>query len=55
MSFQVAMSVRAAHELRAATRWIARDNPQAAERWFRGFTDAIQSLSENPRSCGYAQ
>lgn len=55
MSFQVEISVRAAHELRAATRWIARDNPQAAERWFRGFTDAIQSLSENPRSCGYAQ
>lgn len=55
MSFQVEISVRAAHELRAATRWIARDNPQAAERWFRGFAEAMQSLSENPRSCGYAQ
>ena len=49
------MTFQVAHELRAATRWIARDNPQAAERWFHGFTDAIQSLSENPRSCGYAQ
>lgn len=55
MSFRVEMSDRAARELREAAEWIANDNPQAAERWFHGFVEAIDSLGENPRGCGYAQ
>ena len=55
MSFRVEVSDRAARELREAAEWIAKDNPQAAERWFHGFVEAIESLAENPRGCGYAQ
>jgi plasmid stabilization system protein ParE len=55
MSFRVEVSDRAARELREAAEWIAKDNPQAAERWFQGFVEALESLGKNPRICGYAQ
>ena len=49
MSFRVEVSDRATRELRESAEWIAKDNPQAAERWFQGFVEAIETLGKNPR------
>lgn len=41
-------------DLDAAYQWIRERAPGAAARWFNGFVDALNSLTESPERCGLA-
>ena len=41
-------------DLDEAYQWIKERSPEAADRWFNGFVDAISSLSIAPERCGLA-
>lgn len=41
-------------DLDAAYEWIRERAPGAAARWFNGFVDALNSLTESPKRCGLA-
>src|SRR5687767_2061956 len=55
MTHEVILTARAVRELDAATDWIARYSPQAAERWLAGFLTKIVSLKLNPLRTGPAR
>lgn len=44
----------ALNDLDEAYQWIKERSPNAADRWFNGFVDAINSLDLNPERCGLA-
>lgn len=44
----------ALEDLDAAYQWIHQQAPQAAARWFNGFVEALNSLTEFPDRCGLA-
>ena len=39
-------------DLNEAYQWILERCPEAAARWFNGFVDALNSLTESPERCG---
>jgi plasmid stabilization system protein ParE len=55
MTYHVLVTTRAERELNQATDWIAKNAPDTAERWFRGFVKAILTLEENPERCALAR
>ena len=44
----------ALEDLEAAYQWIHQRAPQAAARWFNGFVEALNTLTEFPNRCGLA-
>ena len=54
MKYQVVVLRRAEQELDAAADWIAEYSPEAADRWFSAFVDALLSLEDDPQRCGLA-
>jgi plasmid stabilization system protein ParE len=54
MTYRVIIQPVAAGGMREAFRWIARDSPRAAARWFDGLERAIETLAENPGRCPLA-
>ena len=55
MSLTVFVTERAEQELHQAADWIAKDAPEAANRWFNGFVNSLLSLSDNPLRCSRAR
>ncbi len=54
MKYDVVILSRAERELKAAADQIARQAPDAADRWFNGFVEALLSLEKNPGRCSLA-
>lgn len=52
MTHQVLLLKRAEQDLHAAADWIAEHSPEASQRWFNGFVEALLTLERNPRRCG---
>ena len=53
-SYQVHFTDRASRDLDEAYRWIAERSPEAANRWYHGFVDALLTLREFPERCSLA-
>ena len=54
MRYDVVILRRAERELNAAADQIARQAPEAADRWFNGFIEALLTLEKNPERCSLA-
>ena len=54
MKYQVIVLSRAQQDIQRIYEWIAQRSASGAARWFNRFTDALATLSENPKSCGLA-
>ncbi len=54
MTYRVVIEPPAEAELEEAYRWIAREAPQAAARWYNGLVEAINSLASLPERCPLA-
>ena len=54
MKYEVIILKRAQQELHDAVEWIAKDAPEAAERWFNGFIETLLTLEANPKRCSLA-
>lgn len=46
--FQVFIHPHAEQDMDDVHEWIARDNPQAADRWYDGLLDALLTLESHP-------
>jgi plasmid stabilization system protein ParE len=55
MKFQVLVTERAERELNETTDYIAKEAPNAAQRWHDGFILALESLRQNPTRCSKAR
>jgi plasmid stabilization system protein ParE len=55
MTYRVVLQPEAKRDLREATEYIAEFAPQAAERWTRGFLEAVQSLATRPEQWPLAE
>lgn len=55
MKYEVVVTRRAERELHAAADRIAKVAPEAAERWFNGFVNALLALEQSPRRYGRAR
>jgi plasmid stabilization system protein ParE len=55
MRFEVLITERAYSDLGEARAFIARHAPEAAERWYYGFLEALLALEENPRTWPVAE
>jgi plasmid stabilization system protein ParE len=54
MIFRVITQPRAEAEAEEAFRWIYEQSPAAAVRWYRGLSEAIESLATSPQRCALA-
>ena len=54
MSYRVTLQPPALDDLDRAYEWIAKRSPENAQRWYTGFVQALQTLSEHPERCGLA-
>jgi plasmid stabilization system protein ParE len=54
MTFQVEITPVAEVQIEQAYRWYREQNPDFADRWFRGLMNAIATLQEKPRRCPLA-
>jgi plasmid stabilization system protein ParE len=54
MTYQVKTSRRAERDARSAYHYIADQAPEAAQRWYRGLRQAIDSLAVFPLRCSVA-
>lgn len=54
MTFQVEITPLAEAQIEQAYRWYREQNPEFADRWFRGLMNAIGTLQEKPRRCALA-
>ncbi len=54
MAFQVEITPIAEAQIEQAYRWYRERNPAFADRWFRGFMNAIATLQEKPQRCALA-
>ena len=52
--FRLIIQPPALEDLDAAYQWIHDRAPQAAARWFNGFIEALNTLTESPSRCGLA-
>ena len=55
MIYKVILSERAEQQLEHAYQWYHDRSPQAAAKWYNGFIDAQNSLSEDPQLRGFAR
>ncbi|BDI16790.1 hypothetical protein ANSO36C_25920 [Nostoc cf. commune SO-36] len=54
MAFQVEITPIAEAQIEQAYRWYREQNPEFADRWFRGLMNAIATLQEKPQRCTLA-
>ena len=54
MTFQVEITPVAEGQIEQAYRWYQKQNPDFADRWFRGLMNAIATLQEKPHRCSLA-
>ena len=54
MKYEVVLTDRAEHELRAAADWIALSAPETASKWFNRFAAALIRIGDNPYRCAVA-
>ena len=54
MTFQVEITPVAEAQIEQAYCWYREQNPEFADRWFRGLMNAIATLQEKPRRCATA-
>jgi plasmid stabilization system protein ParE len=54
MKYDVALTDEAKHNVRAAVAWYAERSPSAADRWYEGLQNAIDSLAIDPYRCPLA-
>jgi plasmid stabilization system protein ParE len=54
MAFQVRLTQTAKTEIDAAYSWLREQNPEFADKWFRGLMDTIATLQEKPLRCSLA-
>jgi len=54
MTYKVIILGRAERELKEAADYITQRAPEAAQRWFSGFIEAMLTLAENPDRCSLA-
>ena len=52
--YDVITQPRAERDIEAAYRWLAEQAPAAANEWFDGISDALDSLGEMPERCPIA-
>ena len=56
MTYTIVISEPAERELEDAARWWAEHrSAEQAQRWYRGFLNAIRSLADNPARCPLAR
>ncbi len=55
MRFEVLITARAQSDLNEARAFIAKHAPEAAERWYFGFLEALLSLEQSPRTWPVAE
>ena len=54
MTFRVELTPIAEAQIENAYRWYREQNPEFADRWFRGLMNTIATLQEKPRRCALA-
>lgn len=54
MAFQVEITPLAESGIDKAYQWYRKQNPEFADRWFRGLMNAIATLQEKPLRCSLA-
>jgi plasmid stabilization system protein ParE len=54
MAFQVEITPIAEAQIEQAYRWYREQNPEFADRWFRGLMNCIATLQEKPQRCTLA-
>ncbi|MEA5574216.1 type II toxin-antitoxin system RelE/ParE family toxin [Calothrix sp. UHCC 0171] len=54
MAFQVRLTQIAKTEIDAAYSWLREQNPEFADKWFRGLMDTIATLQDKPLRCSLA-
>lgn len=55
MKYRVLIETRAARDIDQASKWIAAQAPEAAERWFNAIETGIYSLANFPKRCPLAR
>jgi plasmid stabilization system protein ParE len=55
MKYEVVLTDEARQNVRAAVAWYAQRSPPAADRWYSGFLQALESLAEDPQRCPLAR
>mgnify|MGYP003860545463 FL=1 len=54
MTFQVEITSIAEAQIEKAYCWYREQNPEFADRWFRGLMNTVATLQEKPRRCSLA-
>jgi plasmid stabilization system protein ParE len=54
MTFLVEITSLAQAQIDLSYRWYREQNPEFADRWFRGLMNEIATLQEKPQRCGLA-
>jgi plasmid stabilization system protein ParE len=54
MNYKLIFQPPALDDLESAYLWVRESAPEAAERWFNGLVDALETLRQFPERCGLA-